>query len=181
MVVGLAAVGPGTASANDRNAPRSIALRLFVRLIGGDLLPCGLACCPGERRLSEVPQWRVYLHCDGPARCGTWRTSPTRSGRSPPAPALQRDGEGAFREAVGPGYRVRITVPYEGYDPPGGNGLLARRIEIAARHESTARQAPVHAESTPEARVCRAWKEAQAHPHDSNTDRSSGWHRTNDG
>lgn len=92
-----------------RNA-RGRLLDPCLRLIAGELLTVwGLACCPAKRRPGEAPQSSVDPHCDGPARQA--------------APALQRDGEGAFRGTSDVGIGCEPTVHYEGCDPR-GNDLL---------------------------------------------------------
>lgn len=67
-------------------------------------------------------------------------------------------GRALFRGLSDLGNGYEPTVHYEGFDPLGQRPAGKRGIETLARHGSTAHQAPVGADLTPEGRGCCAWK-----------------------
>lgn len=116
----------------DPECTRSITLCLFVRLIGGDLLPCGLACCPGERP-SEVPQWARRSTLRTPGALLDLANQHHKSLRSPRLRRFNETGRALFGEPPVLGIGCETTVSHEESDPPGRQLAGKRGIQRSRR------------------------------------------------
>lgn len=173
MVVGLAAGGPGL-----RPGMHSVDYSMLVRSADWRRPATVRACLLPWRAAQRSAAVGASVHTAN-ARCAAGPSEPTPQIPSlATAPALQRDGEGAFRGAAGPGYRVRDHSISRGKRSPGATACWETgNTEIPARCMD---QLLVERRCTltrPQKRGVTRMEDAPAHPHDSNTDRSSGWHR----